>query len=137
MKNRPILYRVFDETRKQMGYVISLHLAPNGVPREVLAKFKDEDDEDIDEVVDHSFSLMESVGITDLNDVMLYEGDIVSFIFDHPTGWQKLNGRVIWNPHLSYGDYGFVILDEHSGIHPFKNLDQIKVIGNTYEGIKK
>lgn len=136
MKNRPLLYRVWDSQRKEMGTVVNIQMQLDGSPRLVSAIFSKES---IARQIDKDFAIMSYTGLLDDTKKQIYEEDIVEvMVTSESQFWNKsIRAKVIWNPHTSYGPYGFVLIDSDGGIHSFDKIgDFISVKGNTFEGCK-
>lgn len=136
MKNRPLLYRVWDAQRKEMGTVVNIQMQSDGSPRLVSAMFGKEA---VARQLDKDFVIMAYIGLNDDAKKPIYEEDIVEvMVTSEAQFWSKaIRAKVIWNPHVSYGSYGFVLIDSDGGIHSFdKTGDFIVVKGNTFEGCK-
>lgn len=129
MKARLPKYRVWDPVRKELGDVTEI----NYTNSTVKAIFTDGE-----QVANQNWVLMQNIELTDLRKRPIYEEDIVDFMFDAGVrGWRPVRGKVVWNPHISYGTYGFVIVDTDGSIHAFDNMDHMTVIGNSFLGITK
>jgi hypothetical protein len=129
MNRRIPKFKVWDPIRKELAEVAEIDYV-NSV---VKAKFN----EGL-QTANTGWILVQDTELKDTKQRPIYEEDVVNFMADVGwRGWIPVRGRVVWNPHLSYGTYGFVIIDQDGSIHSFGNLDHIEVVGNTFLGVTK
>lgn len=139
-----LTYRIWDKNKKRMGTVYQL-IYESTPPRlgSVTGIYRGKVDQlTLSEAVLHTnvneVAVMMSTGLKDDKGVLIFEEDMIECMYPHPVlgKMEKIRARVIWNPYISHGEYGFAAIDEHMGIHPFRAIDNMIVVGNIFEGIK-
>ena len=121
------MYRVYDKQKKRW-LKHGIYLAPNG-ELYILEKTVFKKKEKLVAVSDDRYIYHRDIGLTDKNDVLIYEGDIVEAMINED---ETINAEVAYVDHIA----SYVLLDYKAGRYYSLGTERaklIEVIGNVFD----
>lgn len=120
-------FRIFDKQKKRW-LKHGIYLAPNE-ELYILEKTVFKKKEKLVPVSDERYIYHRDIGLTDKNDVLIYEGDIVEAMINED---ETINAEVAYVDHIA----SYVLLDYKAGRYYSLGTEQaklIEVIGNVFD----